>query len=105
MNELAAGIVYFYQLPVIDEAAAAKHISPEILPVIHALADALAMVEWTATAIHELIQKSVTDHALKFPKLAMPLRVMLTGAGQSPAIDAVMELLGRDEVIRRIRAF
>ena len=105
LNELAAGIVYFYQLPVIDEAAAAKHISPEILPVIHALADALAMVEWTATAIHELIQKAVTDHALKFPKLAMPLRVMLTGAGQSPAIDAVMELLGRDEVIRRIRAF
>jgi len=105
LNELAAGIVYFYQLPVIDEAAAAKHISPEILPVIHALSDALAMVEWTAAAIHELIQKSVTDHALKFPKLAMPLRVMLTGAGQSPAIDAVMELLGRDEVIRRIRAF
>ena len=105
LNELAAGIVYFYQLPVIDEAAATKHISTDILPVIHALADALATVEWNAAAIHELIQKSVTEHALKFPKLAMPLRVMLTGTGQSPAIDAVMELLGRDEVMHRIRAF
>ena len=105
LNELATAIVYFYQLPVIDEAAAAKHISPDILPIIHALADALTTVEWTAAAIHDLIQESVTEHALKFPKLAMPLRVMLTGTGQSPAIDAVMELLGRDEVVRRIRAF
>jgi glutamyl-tRNA synthetase len=105
LNELAASIVYFYQLPVTDEAAAAKHISPETLPVIHALADALGVAEWSAVSIHDLIQKTVTDNALKFPKVAMPLRVMLTGSGQSPAIDAVMELLGREEVIRRIRNF
>ena len=38
------------------------------------------------------------------PRLAMPLRIMVTGAAQSPSIDAVLELLGRDETLRRIDA-
>jgi glutamyl-tRNA synthetase len=36
------------------------------------------------------------------PKLAMPLRVIVTGEAQTPAIDAVLELLGRDETLVRI---
>jgi glutamyl-tRNA synthetase len=32
----------------------------------------------------------------------MPLRVMLTGISQSPSIDQVMALLGKDEVLARI---
>ena len=32
----------------------------------------------------------------------MPLRVMVTGEAQTPAINAVLELLGRDETLKRI---
>ena len=32
----------------------------------------------------------------------MPLRVMLTGTPHTPSIDAVLELIGRDEVLRRM---
>ena len=35
-------------------------------------------------------------------RLAMPLRVIVTGEAQTPAIDAVLELLGRDETLVRI---
>ena len=41
-------------------------------------------------------------HGLKFPKVAMPLRVILTGIAQSPSIDQVMTLLGKNEVLGRI---
>jgi len=41
-------------------------------------------------------------HDLKLPKVAMPLRVMVTGEAQTPAINAVLELLGRDETLKRI---
>jgi glutamyl-tRNA synthetase len=34
----------------------------------------------------------------------MPLRVMVTGTAQTPSIDAVLELIGRDEVMRRMDA-
>ena len=36
------------------------------------------------------------------PKVAMPLRVMVTGEAQTPSINAVLELLGRDETLKRI---
>jgi glutamyl-tRNA synthetase len=105
LNELAAAVTYFYQSPVVDVAAAQKHITPEILPIMQAFVTQLAAAEWTAEAIHGLIEQAVIQNGLKFPKVAMPLRVMLTGGGQSPSIDAVMALMGKDEVISRIHAF
>jgi len=59
-------------------------------------------VEWTTEAIHALIAQTVASHALKFPKVAMPLRVLITGGAQSPSIDAIMAILGRDETIARL---
>ncbi len=102
LNELATNIAYFYQKPVIDEASAEKHLTAEIKPVIYLLATLLKTVDWQAEHIHHAINEIVTQHQLKFPKVAMPLRVLLTGIAQSPSIDQVMALLGRDEVIARI---
>ncbi|MES2012301.1 MAG: glutamate--tRNA ligase [Pseudomonadota bacterium] len=102
LNELAANIAYFYQKPVMDAAAAEKHLTDDIKPVIAALAELLKAAEWQAESIHHAINEVVTQHQLKFPKVAMPLRVMLTGIAQSPSIDQVMALLGKDEVLARI---
>ncbi len=102
LNELASSIAYFYQKPEIDQTAADKHLTAEIKPAIQKLATTLATVEWQAEAIHHLINDVVTEFQLKFPKVAMPLRVMLTGIAQSPSIDQVMFLLGREEVLARI---
>jgi glutamyl-tRNA synthetase len=44
----------------------------------------------------------VAAHKLKLPKIAMPLRVMVTGEAQTPSIDATLELIGRDEVLARM---
>lgn len=102
LNELADAIAYFYHKPVIDVAARDKHLTPEILPVLKALAEQLTAVDWTAEQIHAVIDQAVQSNGLKFPKVAMPLRVLLTGGAQSPSIDAVMALLGRQETLARI---
>jgi glutamyl-tRNA synthetase len=39
------------------------------------------------------------------PQLAMPLRLMITGQLQTPAIDAVIEIFGRDVVLARLARF
>jgi glutamyl-tRNA synthetase len=62
------------------------------------------MIDWQAEQIHHVINEAVTQYQLKFPKVAMPLRVMLTGNAQSPSIDQVMALLGKDEVLARINS-
>ncbi|MDO9204307.1 MAG: glutamate--tRNA ligase [Methylotenera sp.] len=102
LNELAQSIAYFYSKPQIDEVAKEKHITSDILPVLNTLATQLVSIDWTVEAIHAAIEYAVTSNALKFPKVAMPLRVMLTGGAQSPSIDAVMAILGKDEVLARM---
>ena len=49
------------------------------------------------------MKATVAAHGLKFPKLAMPLRVLVTGEPQTPAVDAVLALIGKDEVVKRLR--
>lgn len=105
LNQLASDVAYFYALPQANAADVDKHITPEILPAMQKLQQQLTHTDWTAEAIHQAINAVVTEFGLKFPKLAMPLRVMLTGIAQSPSIDQVMALLGQNETLKRISTY
>ena len=104
LNELADGLVYFFETPSLDAAAVEKHLTPDIMPVLAELSAALNACDWQAEAIHQVINDAVTKNGLKFPKLAMPLRVAFTGTAQSPSIDQVMAILGKEEVLARLQA-
>ncbi len=105
LNQLVKEIAYFYALPTATAEDVEKHITPEVKPILHELADKLGAIEWSAEAIHHEINAIVTKHALKFPKIAMPLRVILCGIAQSPSIDQIMALLGQKETLIRLAAF
>jgi glutamyl-tRNA synthetase len=62
----------------------------------------LAAVPWERAAISEAIKEAVKSNGLKMPQLAMPLRRLVTGRTQTPSIDAVLELLGRETVLLRL---
>jgi glutamyl-tRNA synthetase len=62
-------------------------------------------VEWNKAAIAALLKEILAAHKIKMPQLAMPLRLLITGQLQTPAIDAVIELFGRDAVVERIGKF
>ena len=38
------------------------------------------------------------------PQVAMPLRRLVTGRTQTPSIDAVLDLIGREKVLQRLSA-
>ena len=105
LNQLASDIAYFYALPQANTVDIEKHITEGIKPAIAALFEKLATIDWTAEAIHDAINEIVTKLQLKFPRIAMPLRVMITGAAQSPSIDQVMALLGQKETLKRIQNY
>jgi glutamyl-tRNA synthetase len=105
LNELANSIQYFYQQPATDATAAEKHITPEILLVIPELLRLIDSREWSPSSINLSIKETLEANSLKMPNLLMPLRVMLTGGAQSPSVDAVMYLLGKDVTLQRISAF
>ena len=105
LNQLASDIAYFYRSPKINSADEEKHITADIVPALKILGEKLQNIDWTAENIHEAINVIVTQNALKFPKIAMPLRVMLTGIAQSPSIDQVMAILGKDETLKRMQNY
>jgi glutamyl-tRNA synthetase len=51
-----------------------------------------------------MLKEVLGAHKLKMPQLAMPLRLLLTGQLQTPSIDAVVELFGREVVMVRLGA-
>ncbi len=104
IEELADAAVYFYRAITPTDELRAQHYAPGIAPVVDALVARLGTIAWEKPAIAEAIKITVTEAGLKMPKLAMPLRVMVTGEAQTPAIDAVVELLGRETVLARIAA-
>lgn len=102
LNELADAVEYFYQRIQPTQELLDKHVTPEIKPVLQALAQQLDRMPWTGENLRHAIEQAVLANGLKFPKVAMPLRVLMTGGAQSPSIDAVMALLGKEEALKRL---
>jgi glutamyl-tRNA synthetase len=105
LNQLSQDIAFFYAKPQINLAEKEKHITAEILPILSEFAQQIKEVTWSAENIHSVMNALVAKHQLKFPKLAMPLRVMLTGIAQSPSIDQVMAVLGQKETLERMELY
>ncbi|AMS31918.1 glutamyl-tRNA synthetase [Betaproteobacteria bacterium UKL13-2] len=102
--EMAAQAHYFYQRPMIDLALLAQHLVAPATPAIRSLAEQLKSISWSKADISVAIKAEVSQAGLKMPQLMMPLRVLLTGQTQTPGVDAVIDVLGRDEVIARLAA-
>ena len=105
LTSLAGDIAYIFEVQKPNQQDFEKHINAEALELIKSFQASLNKIDWTKEAIHNVMNEVVTLHAIKFPKLAMPLRVLLTGIAQSPSIDAVMAILGRDETMKRLNLY
>jgi glutamyl-tRNA synthetase len=102
LNELADAAEVFY-IDLHPEAALLDaQLSAEAIPALRDLAQLFATVAWETTAISAAIKEVIGKHGMKMPKLAMPLRVMLTGQTQTPSVDALVALFPREMVLARI---
>ena len=102
INELADAAMLFYREPKPDAALLAQHLTDAVLPALAQFAERLRDVEWSKSALSAMMKEVLAAHCLKMPQLAMPLRLLVTGQLQTPAIDAVLELFGRDTVAARV---
>ena len=49
-----------------------------------------------------MIEDTATELEVGMGKVGMPLRVAITGAGQSPSLDVTLSLIGKERSITRI---
>lgn len=100
--ELANSAMLFYRQPTPDAALLAQHLTDTVRPALHSFVEQCASISWTRAELSTLMKSTLAAHGLKMPQLAMPLRLLVTGQLQTPSIDAVLELFGRDVVVSRI---
>jgi glutamyl-tRNA synthetase len=103
--ELANAAMMFYRTPAPDAALLAQHVTDAIKPALGDYAQQCATVEWNKEALTAMLKQVLAQHGLKMPQLAMPLRLIVAGQLQTPAIDLVLALFGRDVVLARLKPY
>lgn len=104
--EMAENSAIFYRdFDSYNEKDAAKHLKPENTELLRGLRERLVVLpDWTAEAIHEVINQTAEEYGLKLGKVAQPVRVAVVGRAVSPPIDITLALLGRERTLARLDA-
>ena len=104
LKELVEVSRYFYEdFAEFDEAAAKKHLRPVAAEPLKAVQQQLAtLTDWNAETVHAAINTAAESLGLGMGKVGMPLRVAVTGGGNSPSLDVTVALIGRERAIARI---
>ena len=102
--EMAEISAFFYKdFQEFDDNAAKKNLRPVAREPLEVMREALAgLNEWTAEALHQLVQDVADKLEVKMGKVAQPLRVAVVGRAASPGIDVTLHLVGREACLRRI---
>jgi glutamyl-tRNA synthetase len=94
---------YFYAPIQLDPKARAKLLTPETRPILEAIRAGLAALPSLETApLEALFQAEAARRGLGLGKIAQPVRVALTGGTASPGMYDVVQILGKDETLRRL---
>lgn len=102
LNELADAALLFYVEPEVDRALVTEHLNESGREAVQVFRERAAALTWQRSALHDTIKQIVSELKLKMPQVAGPLRVAVTGRIQTPSIDAVLELIGRERVLERL---
>ena len=105
LNDFVSQSSYFYnEVTEYEEKAKNKFLTEDTKPILKALMEKLGSVEnFTYDNIQKALEEVVVELDLKFGKIAQPMRVALTGGTVSPGIGEVVEILGKEKVISRIK--
>ncbi len=102
--ELLEGARFLYAQRPLDMDAKAQEILSKGREHLPALIARLEQVDsWTAEATEAAVRVYAEETGAKLGQVAQPLRAALTGRGVSPGIFDVLEVLGRDESLSRLR--
>ena len=104
LKELVEVSRYFYEdFSEFEENAANKHLRPVAAEPLALVKQKLAeLPDWQLQPIHDAINAAAEQLGLGMGKVGMPMRVAVTGGGNSPALDQTLLLVGRDRTLARI---
>ncbi|MBI5469573.1 MAG: glutamate--tRNA ligase [Deltaproteobacteria bacterium] len=105
LKEMAgSALFYFNERVEFDPKATQKFLLPENIGLFEVLVERLsALSEFTHDALEAAFNSILEESGLKLGKLAQPVRVALTGGTVSPGIFEMMEAMGKDLALVRLK--
>ena len=106
LADMAEQARFYFQDPrPYEEKAAQKFLTGKIKPVLETISTRLAALPgWTEEAVNQCFKELQQETGLKMKEIAQAVRLALTGRTASPGLFEIMEILGREEVQRRLQA-
>jgi len=105
LAKMAEEAEYFYGVTTgvreVQEKFAAR-VDDAVRPALGDLCTTFETIDWTREAIGAAIKSVAAKHQLKPPQVMMAVRALVTGTPQTPAIDAVLALVGRERTVERL---
>ncbi|MDR7447882.1 MAG: glutamate--tRNA ligase [Armatimonadota bacterium] len=104
---LAYGDFFFTDTVRVDPQAAAQHLArPETRELLRTLADRVAAQGdgWDRAKAEEAVRGLAAERGVSSRAIIHPARVALTGKTVGPGLFELMEVLGRERVVQRLRA-
>ena len=103
--EAAEALEYFFRDVVFEEKGRRKFLVPDNADNLRQLADLVDGVEpFRADALEPAVKAWMEENELPMKKVAQPARVAMTGRTRSPGLFEVMEVLGKQLTVDRLRA-
>jgi glutamyl-tRNA synthetase len=102
--ELADALMIIYGDAEADPALLSQYLTDDVEPALEGLAEAFRGIsgDWRTGTIDTAIKGVLQKYDLKLPKLAIPLRVVVYGQTQTPAITELLALTGYERVRARL---
>lgn len=104
VEELADAAHIFYRQALPTAAEVLEKVDTAALAALETLKSSFASLPWDRSSLNQALKDITRRHGLKMGQVGIPLRLMLFGTAHTPSIDHTLELLGRDETLRRFEA-
>lgn len=102
--EMANAAVPYLAQEITLEPGAEKFLTPAIAPALRKLTSRIeASADFSKAGLEAAFKQVLAEEGLKMGELAQPVRAALTGRTASPGLFEVMELLGRERTLLRLK--
>ena len=107
LNDFSLNSFYFFNEPTeYDDQLISKHCNENTSDHMTLLESSMTSLEdWNQASVKEVIDETVASLSVGFGKIGLPLRLALTGTVNSPSIDLVCSILGKEVTLKRLNSF
>jgi len=105
LNSFANDILFFFKNINPSEELKNKYLNNKSKNIIKVFLGEINNLNWTDNDINEYLKEFVKKQKIKFPEIAMPLRIIIAGTDNTPSIGSIIFILGVDVVKKRISVF